>query len=63
MKKIQIINGPNLNLLGRREPGVYGSESFDGFLAVLRETYKERAQIDFFQSQPHTSGKHHGFPS
>lgn len=50
MKKIQIINGPNLNLLGRREPGVYGSESFDGFLAVLRETYKERAQIDFFQS-------------
>ena len=50
MKKIQIINGPNLNLLGRGEPGVYGSESFDGFLAVLRETYKERAQIDFFQS-------------
>lgn len=50
MKQIQIINGPNLNLLGRREPGVYGSESFDGFLAGLREAYKGRVQIDFFQS-------------
>ena len=28
--KIQIINGPNLNLLGQREPGIYGSESFEG---------------------------------
>lgn len=50
MKQIQIINGPNLNLLGRREPGVYGSESFDGFLVGLREAYKGRVQIDFFQS-------------
>lgn len=49
MKKIQIINGPNLNLLGRREPGVYGSDSFDGFLAGLRRCYGD-VQIDYFQS-------------
>ena len=34
--KIQIINGPNLNLLGQREPGIYGSESFDAYLEQLR---------------------------
>lgn len=49
MKKIQIINGPNLNLLGRREPGVYGSATFDGFLAELRRRYSN-VQIDYFQS-------------
>ena len=32
MKKIQIINGPNLNLLGVREPGIYGSSSFEKYL-------------------------------
>ena len=49
MKKVQIINGPNLNLLGRREPGVYGSEPFEGFLADLRRCYPD-VQIDYFQS-------------
>ena len=49
MKKIQIINGPNLNLLGRREPGVYGARSFDDCLAGLRRRYPG-VQIDFFQS-------------
>lgn len=49
MKKVQIINGPNLNLLGRREPGVYGSEPFEGFLADLRRRYPD-VQIDYFQS-------------
>ena len=33
MKKIQIINGPNLNLLGKREPTVYGNASFEGYLS------------------------------
>ena len=49
MKKIQIINGPNLNLLGRREPGVYGSRSFEEYLSELRAQYPE-VQLDYFQS-------------
>ena len=36
MKKIQIINGPNLNLLGKREPTVYGNASFEDYLSELR---------------------------
>ena len=47
--KIQIINGPNLNLLGQREPGIYGSESFDNFLEQLRQRYPA-VQIDYYQS-------------
>lgn len=47
--KIQIINGPNLNLLGRREPGIYGSSSFEDYLAVLRGKYPG-VQIDYYQS-------------
>lgn len=47
--RILIINGPNLNLLGKREPGIYGSESFDPFLAKLRNEYME-LQIDYYHS-------------
>lgn len=47
--KIQIINGPNLNLLGIREPDVYGNQGFDSYLAELQKAYPE-VQIDFFQS-------------
>ena len=47
--KIQIINGPNLNLLGQREPGIYGSASFESYLQQLRERYASVA-IDYFQS-------------
>ena len=50
MKKILIVNGPNLNLLGRREPGIYGSEGFDDYLAALRKHYEGKADIDYFQS-------------
>ena len=46
---IQIINGPNLNLLGVREPSVYGSMSFDDFLPRLRACFPD-VQIDYFQS-------------
>ncbi|WP_281643554.1 type II 3-dehydroquinate dehydratase [Hoylesella loescheii] len=46
---IQIINGPNLNLLGVREPSVYGSTSFDDFLPRLRACFPD-VQIDYFQS-------------
>ena len=47
--KILIINGPNLNLLGKREPGTYGNQDFDNFLESLREKYKSN-EIGFFQS-------------
>ena len=47
--KIMIINGPNLNLLGIREPGIYGKEGFDEYLNVLREKY-EGIDMDYFQS-------------
>lgn len=49
MKKIQIVNGPNLNLLGKREPGIYGSSSFESCLPALRERYPD-VQIDYYQS-------------
>jgi 3-dehydroquinate dehydratase-2 len=47
--KIQIINGPNLNLLGKREPDIYGNCSFEDYLIKLREKYPD-VQIDYFQS-------------
>ena len=47
--KIQIINGPNLNLLGQREPGIYGQESFESYLQQLREKFPS-VQIDYYQS-------------
>ena len=49
MKTILILNGPNLNLLGRREPDVYGAHSFDDYLQELRAQYPD-VQIDYFQS-------------
>jgi 3-dehydroquinate dehydratase-2 len=47
--KIQIINGPNLNLLGTREPSVYGSASFSEYLNELKTMFPN-IQIDYFQS-------------
>ena len=47
--KIQIINGPNLNLLGKREPDIYGNSSFEDYLIKLRAKYPD-VQIDYFQS-------------
>ena len=47
--KIQIINGPNLNLLGKREPGVYGVMSFEDYLKELRGQYPD-IQLDYYQS-------------
>lgn len=47
--KIIIINGPNLNLLGKRENDIYGNESFNDFLENLRKKYVEQ-EISYFQS-------------
>ena len=47
--EIEIINGPNLNLLGVREPGIYGSEGFDTYLAALRQKYPD-VTINYYQS-------------
>lgn len=49
LMKIQIINGPNLNLLGVREKSIYGSASFDDYLVDLREQYPE-IEISYYQS-------------
>ena len=49
MKKIMIINGPNLNLLGTREVDIYGYISFDSYLENLKKKYS-KVDIDFFQS-------------
>jgi len=49
MMKIQIINGPNLNLLGKREPEIYGAENFDDFLQNLQHEFPA-IEISFFQS-------------
>jgi 3-dehydroquinate dehydratase II len=47
--KLIIINGPNLNLLGKREPDIYGSENFESYLKKLRKLYPDEI-IEYFQS-------------
>lgn len=49
MAKIQIINGPNLNLLGMREPDIYGNNSFESYLEGLRKDYPD-IEIGYYQS-------------
>ncbi len=49
MKKITIINGVNLNLLGTREPDIYGKQTFESYLTELKRKYPQVA-LDYFQS-------------
>ena len=49
MKKIIIINGPNLNLLGKREPEIYGSESFEAYFKSLKEEFPN-LELYYYQS-------------
>ncbi|MCB0686887.1 MAG: type II 3-dehydroquinate dehydratase [Saprospiraceae bacterium] len=50
MKKIIIINGPNLNLLGKREVDIYGNMSFEHYFEILREHYQKKIELEYFQS-------------
>ncbi len=52
--KIAIINGPNLNLLGRREPGIYGSLSFEEYMEQLKKAYPK---VAFSYSQSNVEGE------
>lgn len=52
--KIAIINGPNLNLLGTREPGVYGSQTFDAFFEELQ---KQFTNVNFTYYQSNIEGE------
>jgi len=53
MLKIAIINGPNLNLLGKREPGIYGNQSFEDYLEELKKRFP---QVDFLYYQSNHEG-------
>ena len=53
MKKILILNGPNLNLLGVREKGIYGDQSFDQYFNTLKEKY---AEVDLYYFQSNSEG-------
>lgn len=47
--KLIIVNGPNLNLLGDREPTVYGNQNFESFFATLKEKYHQ-IEFEYYQS-------------
>ena len=49
MKQILILNGPNLNLLGKREPTVYGNQTFEGYFETLKAQFPE-VELHYFQS-------------
>lgn len=49
-KNIIIINGPNLNLLGKRETSIYGNESFENYFESLQSEFSNNFELQYFQS-------------
>ena len=54
LMKIQIINGPNINLLGKREPSIYGAQSFNDYLVSLKDLYP---YVEFYYYQSNVEGE------
>ena len=48
--KVLVINGPNLNMLGKREPHIYGNATLEDLECFIRDTFENKIDIEFFQS-------------
>ena len=48
--KIVVINGPNLNMLGKREPHIYGSETYEDLVNYIKSRFMDNIELEFFQS-------------